>query len=207
MKGMGILELMTMLLLRRLDVPLRRDVVFIACADEEVGGEMGIEWLNREHAELLDAEYVINEGAYGSTEMFGLTRPVFSCSLGEKGPLWLRLRAQGRPGHASVPHDDNALERLVRALDKVLRWRRPITLLPELRPMFEWLIQAGVFKSDLSEESLTALADKMALVKALLSDTISVTMCSAGVKGNNSCGGRRLITASFLQRAISSRRS
>ena len=37
MKGMGALQAMTLSLLRRLPVPLERDVVLLAVADEEVG--------------------------------------------------------------------------------------------------------------------------------------------------------------------------
>ena len=46
MKGMGILELMSVLLLKRLGIPLQRDVVFFAIADEEAGSEVGIRGLD-----------------------------------------------------------------------------------------------------------------------------------------------------------------
>jgi acetylornithine deacetylase/succinyl-diaminopimelate desuccinylase-like protein len=184
MKCMGIMELMTLLLLRRQGIALSRDLLFIAAADEEVGGEFGIEWLDANHPELFAAEYVLNEGAYGSREMFGVQRPLFTCSVGEKGPLWLRLRAEGSPGHGSVPHGDNCLERLIRALYRVEKWEHPPTLLPELYPMFELVREAGLFTGDLSEETLGRLAKDTPLLRALLTDTISVTMCNAGVKAN-----------------------
>jgi acetylornithine deacetylase/succinyl-diaminopimelate desuccinylase-like protein len=184
MKGMGVMELMTLLLLRRLRLPLSRDLLFIAAADEEAGGEFGIEWLDENHPELFDVEYVINEGGYGSKEMFGIKRPVFSCSVGEKGPLWLRLVSEGAPGHGSVPHRDNCVERLVRALHRIQEWEREPALLPELRPMFEALREAGVVKDDLSKEALAELARGIPLLKALLTDTISTTMFNAGVKAN-----------------------
>ena len=65
MKGMGIIELMTFLLLKRLGIPLRRGVVFMALADEEAGSEYGISWVERERPDWLRADLVINEGAYG----------------------------------------------------------------------------------------------------------------------------------------------
>jgi acetylornithine deacetylase/succinyl-diaminopimelate desuccinylase-like protein len=184
MKSMGVMELMTVLLLRRHSVPLKRDVVFLACADEEEGGAAGIDWLDAHHPDLFDAEYVINEGGYGTTEMFGVRRPVFSCSVGEKGPLWLKLTARGLPGHGSVPHADNCLERLVRALDRVQAWQRPLTLLPEVRTMLERLKSAGIFGDEISEPALSRLAGGNPLLRALLTDTVSTTMLNAGVKSN-----------------------
>ena len=127
MKGLGIAQLMTFLTVKRLGLPLRRDLVFYAMADEEAGSEFGIRWLERNHPETLDAEYVINEGGGGVTEVFGVERPVYNVAVSEKGPLWLRLVAEGRPGHGSVPHDDNALDRLVRAMFRVQEWQRDLT--------------------------------------------------------------------------------
>jgi acetylornithine deacetylase/succinyl-diaminopimelate desuccinylase-like protein len=184
MKGMGVMELMTVLLLRRLRLPLSRDILFIAAADEEAGGDFGIEWLDKNHPELFDVEYVINEGGYGSKEMFGVKRPVFSCSVGEKGPLWLRLVSEGTPGHGSVPHNDNCVDRLARALHRIQEWEREPALLPEVRPMFDLLREAGMIKGDLSKETLAELTRATPLLKALLTDTISTTMVNAGVKAN-----------------------
>ncbi len=173
-----------MLLLKRHGLSLKRDVIFLACADEEQGGIKGIDWMDAHYAQLLDVEYVINEGGYGMTEMFGVQRPVFSCSVGEKGPLWLRLVAHGTPGHGSVPHDDNCLDRLVRALYKVQNWRRPITLLPEVATMLERLREARIFPHDVSERSLEKVAADDPMLRALLTDTVSANVFQAGVKSN-----------------------
>lgn len=107
MKGLGI-ALMTFITLKRMAVPLARDVVFFAQADEEAGSEFGMRFIEREFPETLDAEYVINEGGGGTTEVFRVERPVYSIAVAEKGPLWLRLVAEGRPGHGSVPHEQRA---------------------------------------------------------------------------------------------------
>ncbi|MGA2284955.1 MAG: M20/M25/M40 family metallo-hydrolase [Dehalococcoidia bacterium] len=184
MKSMSVMELMTLLLLKRQGLRLKRDIVFLACADEEQGGIRGIDWLDANHPELFDAEYVINEGGYGSTETFGVRRPVFSLSVGEKGPLWLRLVAHGAPGHGSVPHADNCLERLVRALYAVQSWRRPVSLLPEVRTSLERLRDAGIFHEEISQAALARQAESNPLLAALLTDTISATEFKAGTKTN-----------------------
>jgi acetylornithine deacetylase/succinyl-diaminopimelate desuccinylase-like protein len=184
MKGMAVMELMTFLLFKRHGIPLKRDVVFLALADEEAGGDVGIDWMDRHHPEVMDAEYVLNEGGYGFAELLGVRRPIFNCSIGEKGPLWLKLRAQGFPGHASVPHDDNSLERLVRALYRVQGWKHPITVLPETELYFRGLYEGGFLPEMPAERALAQMAESNAVFRSLLTNTISVTTCAAGYKHN-----------------------
>ncbi|MDP9236034.1 MAG: M20/M25/M40 family metallo-hydrolase [Chloroflexota bacterium] len=184
MKSMGIMELIAMFIIKRHGLPHTRDIVYMALADEEAGGVWGIDWMEAHHPELLDAEYVINEGGWGSAEVFGTRRPAFNCSISEKGPLWLRLVAEGRPGHGSVPHPDNALDRLVRALAKVQEFARPVTAVPELREYFDRLYRARVLADEPSPESMQKLADGNLLARAILTNTISATTARAGMKHN-----------------------
>ncbi|MEE8337294.1 MAG: M20/M25/M40 family metallo-hydrolase [Dehalococcoidia bacterium] len=184
MKGMGVMELMTFLLHKRLGLPLTRDLTFMAVADEEAGSDYGVEFLDREHPELLDCEYVINEGGAGSTEVFGVERPVFNIGVSEKGPLWLKLRATGRPGHGSVPHDDMASDRLVRALARISEWERPLQPAPEVWEYFRSLHEAGVIEREPSEELLNELADEHPRIRSVQTNSISLTTLTAGVKHN-----------------------
>jgi acetylornithine deacetylase/succinyl-diaminopimelate desuccinylase-like protein len=184
MKGMAVMELMTLLLLRRQGISLKRDVVFLALADEEAGGDVGVVWMDRHHPEVMDAEYVLNEGGYGFTELLGVRRPIFNCSIGEKGPLWLKLRAQGAPGHGSVPHDDNSLERLVRALHRVKGWQHPITVLPETELYLRGLCEGGLLAEMPGESALAQAAQANPIIRAVLTNTVSVTTCTAGYKHN-----------------------
>ena len=184
MKGLGIAQLMTFLTLKRLGVPLARDVVFFAQADEEAGSEYGMRFIVREHPETLDAEYVINEGGGGTTEVFGVERAVYSIGVSEKGPLWLKLVAEGRPGHGSMPHDDNALDRLVRALHRIQNWERPLTVPPVLTDYFARLSRAGIYTGDPTAEGLRVAAATDQRINAMLSNTISATTASSGIKHN-----------------------
>src|SRR5262249_42452834 len=72
MKGMGIFELISFLRLKRLGLPLRRDVVFFAVADEEAGSDYGVEWFARNHPELLKGDLCLNEGANGWARFGGV---------------------------------------------------------------------------------------------------------------------------------------
>ena len=184
MKGMGVMELLVLLLHRRLGLPLGRDLVLLAVADEEAGGLRGIEFLDSAHPELLDCAYVINEGGMGARETFGVKRPIFTIGVSEKGPLWLTLRTTGQAGHGSVPHGDAAVERLVRALARIEAWRRPARLVPEVTSYLGALHRAGVLEDAPSVEALSELAAREPRLRSLERASIALTGVTAGVKHN-----------------------
>jgi acetylornithine deacetylase/succinyl-diaminopimelate desuccinylase-like protein len=106
-------------MLHRLKVPLTRDVLLMFVPDEEIGGGMGAEWMRKNHYAELDPEYVIDEGGFGSRDMFTAGKLVFGISVAEKKLMWLRLRAEGIAGHGSQPHDQNPNDHLLRALARL----------------------------------------------------------------------------------------
>jgi acetylornithine deacetylase/succinyl-diaminopimelate desuccinylase-like protein len=120
MKGIGVTQLYAFILLHRFRVPLTRDVLLMAVPDEEVGGEFGVRWMRKNHYDELDPEYVLDEGGFGSRDMFAPGKLVFGISVAEKKILWLRLRAEGLAGHGSQPHPQNPNDHLLRALSRVL---------------------------------------------------------------------------------------
>lgn len=133
-KGLGLVQAMVLVRLKREAVPLRRDVIFIATADEEVGMR-GADWLVENKQELLaEVEYVLNEGGLNLVED-GQLRYV-GVENAEKVPFWLRVRARGRPGHGSRPLREAAPHRLARALARVVEWDTPIKVLPGVEKFF-----------------------------------------------------------------------
>src|SRR5258708_14844620 len=114
MKHMVTMELMTMLLLKRAGVPLKRDVIFMAAADEEVGGHEGAGWVAQNRPELIKAEYALNEGGGIAFEING--RRYYTIQTAEKGAARFRLRATGKPGHGSMPHDENAILKIAEVI-------------------------------------------------------------------------------------------
>lgn len=184
MKGMGIFELIALLLLKRLDLPLRRDVVFMAVADEEAGSAYGIEWFAEHHPELLRADLCINEGSMGWVSFGDVERPFFGFAPAEKNPLWLRLRTEGLPGHGSLPHAGNALARMARALDRIHTWDRERVILPEMQPFFDRLADAGALPPVQSAADVAPIAAEHRMINALTQHTISLTTCHAGIKVN-----------------------
>ena len=66
MKGTGISHLANFLRLHRSDKKLNRDIILIAAADEESGGEYGMGWLVENRPEIFkDAGILLNEGGSG----------------------------------------------------------------------------------------------------------------------------------------------
>jgi acetylornithine deacetylase/succinyl-diaminopimelate desuccinylase-like protein len=133
-------ELAAFLELKRQGVPLTRDVILAAVADEETGGEFGAAWLWQHHRDLIDAEYAINEGGGTATEIGG--HRFYLCQAGEKGASRLRIVARGEPGHASVPLDDTAMKRLGEALVRLHAWEPETTLTAPMRQMLQTMAGA-----------------------------------------------------------------
>lgn len=123
MKGMGALELMTMALLVSEGVPLRRDVVLLAVADEEVDNvgarELAARW------DQVGCSQMLNEGGLGVQDALFDGQAVHAISTAEKGILWVRMHAEGRAGHGSTPYPGEAPTRLLEAMERVERKVHP----------------------------------------------------------------------------------
>ena len=85
----------------------------MAVPDEEIGGALGADWMRKNHYDEFDPEYVIDEGGFGSRDLFAPGKLVFGISVAEKKILWLKLRAEGVAGHGSQPHDQNPNDQLI----------------------------------------------------------------------------------------------
>jgi len=117
--------LMTLLTLKRLNVPLDRDVIFVSESGEEGSTGVGIGYLVRDHFPEIDAEYCLAEGG-GVTRIGGEVKYATVQTL-EKIPRGVELVAHGISGHGSVPLKSNAIVHLAGAVARVGEWR------PEIR--------------------------------------------------------------------------
>ena len=158
------------------------DVLFAACADEEVGEDFGLSWLCREHPDAVRADYCINEGGGDRVELEG--RSVYLCSTAEKMSSPFLLRVHGRSGHASMPGiADNALVKAARLLERLGSLRQPPRLLPETEAFFAAL--GGVPDPAELPERLAALEPGVrGMVEPMLSFTVSPTMIEASKQRN-----------------------
>jgi acetylornithine deacetylase/succinyl-diaminopimelate desuccinylase-like protein len=116
-KTSGILNLAAFLALHRSGVPLKRDVIFVATADEEAGGSFGAGWLVEHRREIFDnVGFLLNEG--GGGEKVG-NEVQFGVEVTQKVPYWFHLKTVGEPGHGSRPHTSSSVTELIDALARL----------------------------------------------------------------------------------------
>ncbi len=191
MKNEGLAQLLVMVMLKRENVPLNRDVIFLAVSDEEAAGT-GTDWMIAHQRDLLEnAEFLINEGGENLLEN-GKVKYI-SVDVGEKTTFWLHVVAHGRPGHGSRPISDSAPNRLVRALNRIIIYRTPLKVLPVveefLRDMaaYEPPARAHQFRNirhAIEDKKFQEEVEKDESLNYLLRDTISLTMLGGSEQTN-----------------------
>jgi acetylornithine deacetylase/succinyl-diaminopimelate desuccinylase-like protein len=135
-KGGGIMELMSLLALKRQNIQLKGDLIFLGTADEEAGGIFGAGFLLDKHGELFkDVSVVFNEGGGIRVGDDGRAR-LYSVGVAEKVPLWLKLTATGAPGHAASPGENQAVLNLIAALNRLASYQTPINVTPEVQKFY-----------------------------------------------------------------------
>ena len=191
-KGMAVVEAMAMVAIARSGEKLSRDLIFLGTADEEKGGAKGAGWFVDNHSDLIGrAEFILNEGGHGRRLADGTL--VFEVGVVEKTPYWLRLSAKGPPGHGSTPRGVSAVERLVKALEKVRNRRREIRVVPEVDAYYKALAvrESGPLREKyanlaaaLEDDDFRKAFLRRAEDAALVQSTISITVLEGSDKTN-----------------------
>jgi acetylornithine deacetylase/succinyl-diaminopimelate desuccinylase-like protein len=133
-------DLMTMILLKRLNIPLDRDVIFVSEVGEEASTGPGIQYLVDEHWSDIDAETCLAES--GGVRRRGGKSIFATIETTEKQPRGAHLISKGPAGHGSNPLQTNAVLHLARAVDKIASWEPPTRFNDTTRTYFEKM--AGV---------------------------------------------------------------
>lgn len=192
-KGLGIIFLQALCLLKQAATPLKRDVILLIGADEEMCGRHGVAWLLDHHPDLIKAGFVWDEGGIGLPHPADPQRYLYAVAVAEKGSLTVRLVAVGTPGHASVPYLDSPLDRLVQALARIKRWRRPARLTGTVREMLRSLAASQPFfrsvlftrhDNALLWPFLRAHLQRDPIFSPLIQNTVNLTMIQSGQKSN-----------------------
>jgi len=196
-KSLVAIETMVMKLLVRNKAKLKGDVTFAATADEEMGGAAGVGWLVENHPDRIRANYVINEGGGFSIPING--KYVFTVQTAEKGIVWMKIKAHGRPGHGSIPGiADNAVLRMAEVMKRLGTHRSKIKVVPTVKHMIkEFSKERGTIArhlSDLLTKPFFAdrVLDQIAkrdkgmaeLIRAMIRTTITPTIVHGGIKEN-----------------------
>ncbi len=191
-KGVAAIEVMTLLALHRSALQLPRDVILLATADEEAGGRAGAGWVVQHRPELLgDAEFLLTEGDHVHLRPGG--RKVVQVAVAEKTPCWIKLTAHGEAGHGSTPPPQTAVTRLVRALDKLRRYRTAVRV---VRPVEEYFAALGRLEPEPVRSQLAHLGESLddpaffaeftrnARQNALIRNTLTPTVLQGSPKTN-----------------------
>lgn len=193
MKSLGMAQFVTLLALKRARIPLKRDVIFLATADEEAGGLNGAGWFAKNHRELIaDAEFLFNEGGNNIVDPGGR---VLAIGVGpsEKAPAWLRLTATGEAGHGSTPRPNSSVNRLLRALNRLLDYTPPIRLAPVVEQSFQSIApllppaQAAKYadiREAIKDPEFSRQLENDPFARSIIRNTISITMLQGSNKIN-----------------------
>jgi acetylornithine deacetylase/succinyl-diaminopimelate desuccinylase-like protein len=186
--------LMTMLLLKRHNVPIDRDVIFLAEAGEEGATRVGIQFMVNQHYPKIDAEYCIAEG--GSVIRVGGQVRYASVQTAEKIPRAIELTARGPAGHGSIPLTTNPIVRIAAGAAAVGAWRSPLRLNETTGMYFKRLADISPPEEAARYRALLSLDPKVAAAAyaylseheprhaAMLATTASPNIIQAGYRVN-----------------------
>jgi acetylornithine deacetylase/succinyl-diaminopimelate desuccinylase-like protein len=174
-------------------VPLARDVIFMAEADEE-GAPMNTSWLARDHWASMDAEFALNEGGWIIKDDAGRVRYV-SISTADKAVTGIILTATGTSTHSSMPLPDNPIASLGAAIARIAAYEAPVQLTPESRRFFATLATTStgdtarwfrqlVSGTPAEVRNADTLISRDPLLHAIMRNTIAPTIIAGGFRSN-----------------------
>lgn len=133
-----------------------RDIILALTADEEGGADNGVDWLLKNHRNLIDAEFVLNHDGGGVYVENG--KPLaFTVDASEKLYADFQLKSVNPGGHSSIPRPENAIYELTDALGRIQHYTFPFEL-------------NAVTRAELAGLAENYPPEKAALVKAVLKD-------------------------------------
>jgi acetylornithine deacetylase/succinyl-diaminopimelate desuccinylase-like protein len=191
-KGMLAANLAAFIALKRANVRLNRDVIFLATDDEEQGGDASIKVLIAKYWDKFAAGFAVNEGG----EVFLKNGKVqyVAVQASEKVAINVAVIARGTSGHASRPTKDNAVVHLAAAVAKIGTYSAPVHFTTIVRRYFEQLAaieddeiakwMRSLDTTDRGEHAQKVISDLNPLWNSMMRDSIAPTMLAAGVRNN-----------------------
>jgi acetylornithine deacetylase/succinyl-diaminopimelate desuccinylase-like protein len=164
-----------------------RDIIVALTADEEGGGPYnGVEWLIKNHRELIDAEFALNEG--GNGVMVAGKKISNDVQVSEKWVLNFRLEVHNKGGHSTLPVADNAIYHLAGALYRLSQFGFPLKTNDVTAAFFKALakIETGPMKDDFaraaegSQEAMQRVAASSPTYNSALRTTCVATQLEGG---------------------------
>ncbi len=186
-KAMAAIFLANLIRMKKEGFVPERDIIVALTADEEGGPHNGVDWLLKNHPELIQADYALNEGGRGQSQ--DGKKILNQVQLSEKVFQSFKLEVKNRGGHSSQPRKDNAIYRLAHALDNLSKFDFPINLNEGTRVYFERSskLESGQLAADMMGILQPAPAPEVVArlsvfpnYNALLRTTCVATMLSGG---------------------------
>jgi acetylornithine deacetylase/succinyl-diaminopimelate desuccinylase-like protein len=191
-KAMLATNLATFIALKRANARLNRDVIFLATDDEEQFGDASIKVLIAKYWDKIAAGYALNEG--GNVVLQSGKVQYVAVQASEKVAVNVTVVARGTSGHASMPTKDNPVVHLSAAVAKIGGYVAPVHLTAIVRRYFEGLApldgdeigkwMRSLETADRGEHAQRVVSEANPQWNAMLRDTISPTMLTAGVRPN-----------------------
>jgi acetylornithine deacetylase/succinyl-diaminopimelate desuccinylase-like protein len=191
-KAMLASNLATFIALKRANARLNRDVIFLATDDEEQGGDASIKILIAKYWDKIAAGFALNEG--GNIVLESGKVQYIAVQASEKVAVNVTVVARGTSGHASMPMKDNPVVHLSAAVAKIGAYVAPVHFTAIVRRYFEGLAalegdelakwMRSLDSADRGEHAQRVISDANPQWNAMLRDTISPTILTAGVRPN-----------------------
>jgi acetylornithine deacetylase/succinyl-diaminopimelate desuccinylase-like protein len=189
MKSQAICQLLAFIQLRKDGIKPERDILYLATCDEEVGGQYGAELMLKTVDELRNASFVLSEGGCVMEENGRLHAQV---SVAEKKLSQFTIRASGTGGHGSMPHKDNANEKVVRAAQAIMSYSWPFKPTSIVTTYLNGILKGRKgkgftftnLKEALKNDHFREFVENNPVYNALLRNTMTVTILKGGDKVN-----------------------
>ena len=124
-KAQAAIWIATLIRFKRENFHPDRDIIVALTADEEGGGPFnGADWLVRNHRDLIDADFALNEGGWG--EQSHGKKIANDLQVSEKYVINFTFEVRNKGGHSSMPVPDNAIYHLAGALDRLAKFGFPL---------------------------------------------------------------------------------
>jgi acetylornithine deacetylase/succinyl-diaminopimelate desuccinylase-like protein len=192
-KSMLAANLAAFIALKRGNVHINRDVIFLGTADEEQFGDASIKMIIAKYWDKIASGFAINEGGKVVLGKDGKVQYV-ALQAAEKVSVNVSLTVTGKGGHASMPTKDNPVVHLAAAVDKIGNYNTPVHLNSIVRRYFEALAPLEdeetskwmrvIDTPDRGEHALRFLSDASPMWNSMMRDTIAPTILQAGFRGN-----------------------
>ncbi|MBI3669182.1 MAG: M20/M25/M40 family metallo-hydrolase [Acidobacteria bacterium] len=191
-KGMVIANLAAVVALKRAGVRLDRDIIYLADADEEQGGDSSIKLIINKYWDKIAAGFAINEGGRvmvknGKVQYVGI-------QASEKVPVNVSLIANGTSGHGSMPRADNPVVHLAAAVAKIGAYQLPARPNTIVRRYFEQLSKIedsdtakwmrALEQPERADHAARWLSEASPMWNSMLRDSIAPTMLRGGIRAN-----------------------